>query len=77
MSTMFLGMIFLFSRGVLYEDAYGPGPREGLSALADQQTAGGLLMTLDIAIMVIALCWVFWSATEHDRREANVHAAVS
>jgi putative copper resistance protein D len=77
MSTMFLGMVFLFSRAVLYEDVYGPGPREGLSALADQQTAGGLMMTLDVAIMVIALCWFFWQAAEQDRRETETPAAVS
>jgi putative copper resistance protein D len=69
MSTMFLGMIFVFSQGVLYEGAYGPGPREGLSALGDQQTAGGLMMTLDIAIMVIALCWFFWDASRRDRQD--------
>jgi putative membrane protein len=75
MSTMFLGMIFVFSRGVLYEDAYGPGPRHGVSALADQQTAGGMMMTLDILIMVLAACWFFWQASqaedEAQRRNAR------
>ncbi len=36
MSTMFLGMVFLFSRGVLYAGVYGTGPREGISAFSDQ-----------------------------------------
>ena len=72
MSTMFLGMIFVFTRGVLYEGAYGSGPREGLSALADQQTAGGMMMTLDILIMVLAACWFFWLASsEHDASGAH------
>jgi putative membrane protein len=70
MSTMFLGMVFLFSRGVLYEGVYGRGPREGLSALSDQQTAGGMMMSLDIVIMAIAACWFFWLASrEYDRSE--------
>jgi len=66
MSTMLLGMVFLFSRDVLYESVYGPGPREGLSALGDQQTAGGMMTTLDVAIMLIALCWFFWEAARAD-----------
>lgn len=63
MSTMFLGMVFVFSRGVLYAGSYGTGPREGISALSDQQTAGGMMMTLDIVIMVVATCWLFWVAS--------------
>lgn len=75
MSTMFLGMMFVFSRGILYESSYGAGPREGLSALSDQQTAG-LMMTLDIVIMAIATCWFFWSAShEYDRQERATAAA--
>lgn len=67
MSTMFLGMVFVFSRGVLYAGSYGTGPREGISALSDQQTAGGMMMTLDIVIMVVATCWLFWVASsEYD-----------
>lgn len=70
MSTMFLGMIFLFSRGILYADSYGRATREGISPIADQQTAGGLMMTLDVVIMVVALCWFFWQASQaEDRRE--------
>src|SRR5690606_22561188 len=53
MSTMFLGMIFVFTRAPLYADVYGTGTRPlGFSALADQGTAGGMMMTLDIVIMV-------------------------
>jgi putative membrane protein len=67
MSTMFLGMMFVFARGILYADAYGPGSREGFSPRADQGTAGGLMMTLDIVMMVAAVCWFFWLAShEHD-----------
>lgn len=78
MSTMFLGMVFVFSRGVLYADAYGRGARDGISALADQQTAGGTMMTLDIVIMAAATCWFFWSASrEYDRGEGARLAAQS
>jgi cytochrome c oxidase assembly factor CtaG len=67
MSTMFLGMVFVFSRGILYADAYGRGMREGISAMSDQQTAGGLMMSLDIVIMIVAASWFFWNASqEHD-----------
>jgi putative copper resistance protein D len=71
MSTMFLGMVLVFSRGVLYAGAYGTGPREGISALSDQQTAGGMMMSLDILIMAIAACLFFWVASRsYDRDEA-------
>lgn len=67
MSTMFLGMVFLFAKGVLYAGVYGHGPREGITAFSDQQTAGGMMMTLDIIIMAITTCWFFWLASnEHD-----------
>jgi putative membrane protein len=67
MSTMFLGMMFVFARGILYADAYGRGMREGIAPQADQRTAGGLMMTLDIVMMVVAVSWFFWLASrEHD-----------
>jgi putative membrane protein len=67
MSTMFLGMVFVFARGILYADAYGRGMREGIAPRADQRTAGGLMMTLDIVMMLAAASWFFWLASrEHD-----------
>jgi putative copper resistance protein D len=77
MSTMFLAMIFLFSRSPLYAGEYGTGPREGISALADQRTAGGLMMTLDIVIMVLAACWFFWDASRAYDREQRDAAGVA
>jgi putative membrane protein len=75
MSTMFLGMVFVFARGILYADVYGRGLREGITPRADQQTAGGLMMTLDIVIMVVAVCWFFWLASrEHDASGAPTQA---
>ncbi|HMJ03601.1 MAG TPA: cytochrome c oxidase assembly protein, partial [Conexibacter sp.] len=76
MSTMFLGMVFVFSRGVLYADVYGTATREGITARADQQTAGGLMITLDIVIMVVGACWFFWlAAREHDASGAHTGGA--
>lgn len=73
MSTMFLGMVFLFARGIVYADVYGRGLREGISARADQQAAGGMMMTLDIVIMAITMSWFFWLASsEHDATGAHV-----
>ncbi|MGN6190191.1 MAG: cytochrome c oxidase assembly protein [Conexibacter sp.] len=73
MSTMFLGMMFVFARGVIYAGAYGRGLREGITARSDQQTAGGLMMTLDIVVMAVAVCWFFWLASrEHDASGAEI-----
>jgi cytochrome c oxidase assembly factor CtaG len=57
---MFLGMAFLFAREPLYADLYGP------DSLSDQQLAGGMMMTLDILIVVFALCFFFWRAAQAD-----------
>ncbi len=63
MPPMFLGMIFIFARGVLYEGAYGSGERPlGYSPRGDQGTAGGLMLVLDIVIILAALTWFFWKA---------------
>jgi putative copper resistance protein D len=77
MSTMFLGMVFVFSRPILYESVYGDGARPlGLSPFSDQQTAGGMMMTLDILIMFAALVWFFWhAAQQEDRDQAAAEAA--
>jgi putative membrane protein len=76
MSTMFLGMIFVFTKTPLYPGVYGTGERPwGLSALADQQTGGGLMMTLDIVIMVAALAWFFWHASQQEDRDQARSAA--
>lgn len=67
MSTMFLGMMFVFARGILYAGVYGHDAREGIGPYADQRTAGGMMMTLDIVMMLVAAGWFFWLASrEHD-----------
>ena len=61
---MFLGMAFIFIRVPVYTGVYGAGDRRGMTALADQQLAGGLMVTLDILIMAFALCFFFLRAAQ-------------
>jgi putative membrane protein len=71
MLGMFLGMGFVLIREPIYTGVYGTGERHGIDALADQQTAGAMMVALDIAIMVFALAFFFWhAAQQHDRDEA-------
>jgi cytochrome c oxidase assembly factor CtaG len=75
MIGMFLGMGFVLIRTPVYTGVYGSGDRRGMSALADQQMAGALMVTLDILIMVFALAFFFWHAAEqNDRDEAAKRA---
>ena len=55
MIGMFLGMAFVLIREPVYTGVYGTGERRGVSALADQQTAGAMMVAVDILIMVFAL----------------------
>ncbi len=69
---MFLGMSFVIIRVPLYTGVYGDGDRRGLTPLADQQIAGAMMVVLDLLIMVFALCFLFWRASqEEDRRQAR------
>lgn len=75
MIGMFLGMAFVLIREPVYTGVYGAGERRGIDALADQQTAGAIMVAVDIAIMVFALSFFFWQAArEHDRDEAAARA---
>ena len=76
MIGMMLGMAFVLIRHPVYTGVYGSGDRHGLSALADQQLAGAMMVTLDILIMLFALAFFFWhAAQQHDRDEARAAAA--
>jgi putative membrane protein len=55
--SMFLGMALVFSRAPWYADVYGSG------SLGDQRTAGGIMMSVDVAIMLAALAYFFWRAS--------------
>jgi len=62
---MFLGMSFVLIRVPIYTGIYGTGKREfGLTAIADQQLAGGMMVVLDIILMVFALAFFFLRAGE-------------
>ncbi len=78
MSTMFLGMMFVFTKPILYEGVYGSAERPlGFDPRFDQQTAGGMMMTLDIVIMLAALCWFFWLASKQEDRDQAAAAAAA
>jgi putative membrane protein len=67
LAGMFLGMAFVLTRGPIYTDVYGSGERAlGFGAVADQQTAGALMMITDGAIMFAALTFFFWRASRDD-----------
>ncbi len=75
MIGMFLGMAFVLIRIPVYTGVYGSGERRGMTALADQQLAGGMMITVDIVIMVFALAFFFWQAgRQHDRDLARERA---
>ena len=70
MFSMFLGVGLVFSKNPWFAHYYGNRPRQyGFSPLADQQLAGGLMMTLDIVVMFGALCFFFWRASVEADRE--------
>jgi putative copper resistance protein D len=78
MAGMFLGMSFVLIRVPVYTGVYGSGDRgHGFSALADQQTAGAMMVAVDILIMVFALCFFFFRASQDaDREEAREREAL-
>jgi putative membrane protein len=74
MAGMFLGMSFVLIRVPVYTGVYGAGDRgHGLAALGDQQLAGAMMVTVDLLIMVFALCYFFFRASQdadaEDRRQ--------
>jgi putative copper resistance protein D len=72
--TMFLGMAFVIQRSAAYDSYDGA---HGLTALADQQLAGGLMMVVDLLIMLGGVAFFFWRAgADHDRAEAQEVARV-
>ncbi|HTE63114.1 MAG TPA: cytochrome c oxidase assembly protein, partial [Solirubrobacteraceae bacterium] len=75
MIGMFLGMAFVLIRSPVYAGVYGAGERRGIGAMADQQTAGAMMVAVDILIMVFALAFFFWQAArQYDRDVAKERA---
>jgi putative copper resistance protein D len=75
---MMLGMSFVLIRVPIYTGVYGSGERKfGLTPIQDQQIAGAMMVTLDILIMVFALCFFFYKASEQaDRDEQREREAL-
>lgn len=71
---MMLGMAFIFTRVPVYTGAYGNERPFGFSAVSDQQTAGGLMLSLDFFVVVFTLSFFFWRASLDDQ-EATRRAA--
>jgi putative membrane protein len=73
MIGMFLGMGFVIIRSPIYTGVYPAGERRlGLSAVHDQQLAGGLMVGLDVLVMLFALTFFFLrAASDNDRDEAR------
>jgi putative membrane protein len=64
MISMFLGMALIFSASPWYASVYGEG------SLSDQRSAGGIMMSVDVAIILAALIFFFWRASaDHDAAE--------
>ena len=76
LAGMMLGMAFVIMRSPAY-DAYGDRARDhGLTPLADQQLAGGMMLALDFLVMMFALALFFWaSARDADEAEASTRPA--
>lgn len=78
MGGMFLGMAFIVMRAPAYAGFYGERAGEyGLSPLQDQQFGGGMMLTLDAAIVLFALCFFFWRASEDDLRAQEAERAAA
>ncbi len=75
MFSMFLGVGLVFSHSAWYSGFYGTrAEQHGVTPLTDQQLAGGMMMSLDIAIMLFALTLFFWRSAQDADRTAAVRA---
>jgi putative copper resistance protein D len=73
---MFLGMAFIAMRTPAYDWYVGRTSEHGLTPLADQQIAGGMMLSLDVAIILFAVAFFFYrSGQDHDRAEAEAAEA--
>lgn len=71
---MMLGMGFIFMREPVYTGAYGSDRPLGFSAIADQQAAGGLMLSLDFIVVVFTLSFFFWRASLDDQEATRQEA---
>jgi putative membrane protein len=73
--AMFVAMALVVARHPSYSYYADRGDSHGLSPLSDQQLAGGLMLSVDVVVMLVALAFFFWRASEADRREDLARAA--
>ena len=66
LAGMFLGMAFIVMRVPAYGVYAETAPKHGFTPLADQQLAGGLMLSLDFFVVVFALSFFFWHAARHE-----------
>lgn len=71
LAGMFLGMAFIILQSPAYPDPYArTAPEHGLSAITDQQVAGGMMLVLDLVVMLFAVGFFFYrSAQEQDQAD--------
>lgn len=73
---MMLGMALIAMRGPAYDGFYGQRARGyGLTPLQDQQIAGAMMLTLDMVIVLAAVAYFFWRASEDDLRDQEAARA--
>lgn len=69
---MFLGMAFAVMLRTAVYPAYGDSAAAyGLTPLADQQIAGGMMIVTDLAIMLATLGFFFWAAEREAPRQSR------
>lgn len=70
LAGMFLGMAFILLRSPAYSDYARTAPEHGLSAMTDQQVAGGMMLALDLVVMLFAVAFFFYrSAQDQDQAD--------
>ncbi|HEX5895663.1 MAG TPA: cytochrome c oxidase assembly protein, partial [Thermoleophilaceae bacterium] len=75
---MFLGMAFIAMRSPAYDWYVGRTAEHGIKPLTDQQIAGGLMLSVDLAIMLFAVAFFFFrSAQDQDRADAEAYGSTS
>ena len=75
---MFLGMAFIAMRSPAYDWYVGRTSEHGLKPLTDQQIAGGLMLSVDVAIMLFAVAFFFYrSGQDQDRADAEAYGSTS
>jgi cytochrome c oxidase assembly factor CtaG len=78
MAGMLLGMAFIAMRSPAYDWYVGRTAEHGLRPLTDQQIAGGLMLSVDVAILLFAVAFFFLrSGQDHDRAEADAYGSTS